>query len=377
MGGLGMSRKLKICVLGTAKSPQIVARTAAFRARGHDVAMISPVPEDWEAVDADYPKRDLGRGWIGKLYMAGWIAVAMMRRRADVYHAHYAAELTTWISWLLRRRPMVISVMGGDVLFEEQGTLGPVGRWLTRCALRGADFVTVKTHTLGDVVARFGVPRDRIEVVIWGVDLDRFRFSPELGQAYRRSLDIPADRPVALSPRMLAPFYNVPVMLEAWVSVVDRLPDALLLISELRGTPAFKEELRARVRDLGLEESVQFAPPLPLAEMPRAFSAADAVISIPPSDGYPQAVMEAAACRCPVILADLPHLHEVLKPDEHARYTDIAPKALAEAVIETLADRATANARAERAVAQVARLANFEENVARVERRLLTLAGAH
>ena len=45
------------------------------------------------------------------------------------------------------------------------------------------------------------------------------------------------------------------------------------------------------------------------------YQAADAVISVPESDGLPSSVLEAMACGVPVVVSDLPGPREALGPD--------------------------------------------------------------
>lgn len=359
-----------ICVLGVGSSPHIMARAVAFAKRGHRTELISPVPAASPHLEATWPNLGRMSGLTSIIYMAIWTSLRLMRTRAQVYHAHYAAEIGSWLAWLLHKRPLVVSVMGGDVLFEEQSSLGAFGRWMTRRTLAAAALVTVKTPQLADVVAGFGVPRSRIETVIWGVDLDIFAHSPEAGKTYRQRLGIARDRRVVFSPRMLRPFYKIDVIVEAWPELLKSIPEAVLLVSAFKADPAFRATLEARVAELGLAQSVLFAPELAQQDMSAAYSAADAVISIPPSDGFPQTVLEAAACMCPVVISNLPRLHDFLEPETDAVYTAIDPQSVAAALRRVLSDPSAAQQRAVRALEKVRAGADFNENVSRVEARI-------
>jgi hypothetical protein len=60
----------------------------------------------------------------------------LLRCRPDIVHVHYAYSLYGWAAGLLGCRPLVVTVMGGDVLFEEQGSPTPIGKWLTLSCLQ-------------------------------------------------------------------------------------------------------------------------------------------------------------------------------------------------------------------------------------------------
>lgn len=364
-----------ICVLGAASSPHVVTRAEAFAARGYDARLLSPVAGRSNLMPVMFPQSDT-RGLIGKLRLLWWTATNLLRQRADIFHAHYAAEVGTWLAWLLGRRPLAISVMGGDVLFDEQGSLGPLGRWLTRRALLGADLVTVKTPDLADVVAGFGVPRDRIEVVIWGVDLDFHRFNETAGRAFRQEIGVGADAVLVFSPRIMHPFYNIDLLVDAWPEVLRDVPQAVLVISTFGGSEAYRKHLERQAKEQGVAHAVVFAATRSPKEMPGAYSGSDLIVSIPPSDGFPQAVLEAAACGRPMVLSDLARLHSFLKPDVDVLYTPTDASAIARTIIAALTDPAASARRAESARQKVAAGANFRENVDRVDARFAQLMKA-
>ncbi len=364
-----------ICVLGAASSPHVLTRAEAFAARGYDVRLLSPVSGHSDVIPVDFPRSGT-RGLLGKLRLLWWTATSLLRQRADVFHAHYAAEVGTWLAWLLGRRPLVISVMGGDVLFHEQGSLGPLGRWLTRRALLGADLITVKTPDLADVVAGFGVPRANIEIVIWGVDLDIHRFDETAGQAFRREIGIGPDRAIVFSPRIMHPFYNIDLLVDAWPEVLCLVPQAVLVISTFGGATAYREHLQRRAEALGVAHAVVFASARPTAAMAGAYSGSELIVSIPPSDGFPQAVLEAAACGRPMVLSDLARLHSFFAPDVDVLYTELSISAIARTIVAALSDPTTSARRAEAAHRKVTTGANFRENVDRVEGRFMQLMKA-
>ena len=222
---------MRLCVLGAASSAHVVARAKVFADFGHDVTLTTPAQGDALGLKSVV----CARGNQGRLAWLISVIRAVKSIDADIYHAHYAAELTTWVAWLLGKRPLVITVMGGDVLFAEQGSLGPVGRWLTRRAVLGADLVTVKSPLLGEVVAGWGVARDRIMNVVWGVDARIF--APDVEGAAKRRVQwgISVNDTVLFSPRMLKPLYNQVLMVEA----LAKVPGVRLVLSTYNEDPAY------------------------------------------------------------------------------------------------------------------------------------------
>ncbi len=364
-----MDAVMRLLVLGSAASPHVLARAKALADLGHGVTLLSPTPPFGPA---DGLTVEVLRG--GRLALALRTAWRLWTLRHDAVHAHYAAEIGTWVAALLGRRPLAISVMGGDILFEEQGSLGPVGRFLTRVAVRRAKLVTVKNARLRQRVLDMGVPAGRVVEVIWGVDPDRFRPDPEARLAQRADWDLPADGVVVFSPRILAPFYRQHVILEAFGRVIARHPAAYLVFTTFGAAPGYRRQLLDRAADLGIADRLRWTAPVPQAGMARLFAACDLVVSLPASDGFPQAVLEAMACGVACVVTDLPEFRPLLKHGENAVMVAPEVDGLAPVLDGLLADpqrRSAVGAEARKAVQEAA---NFPRQVCLVQERLWQIA---
>ncbi len=204
---------------------------------------------------------------------------------ADIVHVHYAAGWEMGLVLLANRYPLVVTVMGGDVLFNEQWNPPSMRRWLTRELLREADLVTSKSDYLSCVLRQLGVRDEKIMRVFWGVDLQRFHRVPT--EALRENLGLsPQDR-VILSPRILRRFYNIHLIIEVMPRILKSYPNAKLLVTEYNPDQTYKADLVKRVRHLKLEEHVLFVGEIDHAEMPMYYSISDVAVGIPPSDGLP------------------------------------------------------------------------------------------
>jgi glycosyltransferase involved in cell wall biosynthesis len=121
--------------------------------------------------------------------------------------------------------------------------------------------------------------------------------------------------------------------------------DALLL-----GDGVLLSELRARIERAGLAGRI--AAPGYVAAAPAVLKRAAVFLSLSRYEGMPNAVMEAAAVSCPLVLSDIPAHRSVLDA-ESALFVPVEEPAAAErAVLATLRDPAAAKARAGRARAR-------------------------
>lgn len=368
-------KKPKLLVLGAATSPHVVARARVFAKLGWDVTMLSPLPPSEPFKDITVLCTARGTGLFGKIHSLLACASTLLKSQADVFHAHYAAEYGTWLAALLRRHPLVITVMGGDVLFTEQGSLGTIGRWLTTFALRKADYVTAKSKRLAITLEQLGVKPSRIEVVYWGVEPDLFYPDKDAGALRREKWGVASNKQILFCPRMLQPLYNQNLLVAALPKILDVFPDTHLVLSGYGKNEEYSELIEDQVRNLGLEKHLTVVEGLQRPEMASAYNTADMVISIPSSDGMPQSVLEAMACEKPLIISDLEHYRELFSDGETAALVKLDPDSIAKRVIGLLRNPDSASQMASSAAKLVAKVASFPQQANLVATKFKQLMG--
>jgi len=378
-------RPLTICAIGSSASAHVVNRVRCFVERGHRVYLISEARAGIDGVTEVVPSEARGQD-LPLVKVLNALALRCFRRpfphrallgllldflsilkqcQPDIVHVHYAYSGWAWMAVVAARHPLVVSIMGGDVLFEEQGSPTPRGRWLTRELLRAADLITSKSTFLIGVLDGLGGFGAKAIRVVWGGDLKRFRKVD--ADALRASLGLSRDQPVILSPKILRPLYNVHLLIEAMPDIVAACPGATLLVTEYGADPHYRQAMAARIQQLGLGARVKFVGHIPQEDMPRYYSLADVSAAVPSSDGLPQTLLEGMACEVPNILSRLPRYEEVVSHEESAYFVDIEPRAIARGVIRILRDAELRDRLVRRAADIVAVEGDFEADVARVE----------
>jgi glycosyltransferase involved in cell wall biosynthesis len=227
--------------------------------------------------------------------------------------------------------------------------------------------VLVKSEALREAVAAFGPFGAGVETVRWGVDPCLFRRDEPGARALRRELRLAEGDRVVLSPRILGPLYNIHLLLEAFPAVLSRVPEALLLVTEYAAEAAYRRRLEERAAALGVGSRVRFGGFVEHRAMPALYSLAEVAVSVPSSDGLPQSLFEAMACGTPMVLGRLPVYAEVVRDGESALLTDLAPPAIASAVLRLLESPALAAHIATVAAARVGEIADLGRETARVE----------
>jgi glycosyltransferase involved in cell wall biosynthesis len=330
-----VAEPLRVLVAGWLNSPHVAAWAEAVAVAGHDVHVAGRVVPGWPELEQRVPSYPLASGWpppLRGVRMSVELADLARALQPDLVHAHYLPEF----GWMAARKgltPLVCSAWGSDVL---------VGGWLaisrSRRALDGASVVFADSKHLAEETRALAGRDLRVEVVRWGLDLDRF--SPGDAAEARRALGLPEDGALVAGVRGLRPVYNAELQLDAFARVRSVHPAARFLLKHpLTETPS---SVQAAIDRLELGDAVTILGSVPPGRLPDVYRAADVVVSIPSSDSSPRSVWEALACGRPVVVSDLPWARAELADGENALLTPLDAVAVAGAIGRVLEDPASA-----------------------------------
>jgi glycosyltransferase involved in cell wall biosynthesis len=187
-------------------------------------------------------------------------------------------------------------------------------------------FMVISPSTKDDLVER-GIAPGRIDVVLCGLDHDRYR-------------DLALERfeaPTIVHLGRLRKYKSVEVALRALVRIRERLPEATLAIV---GDGPYRGALEAEARRLGLGPSVRFLGHVPEEALVEFLNRAHLLVNPSPKEGWGLTVVEANACGLPVVASDRPGLRDSVRDGETGflvPYGDDA--AFAEKALTILEDR--------------------------------------
>jgi glycosyltransferase involved in cell wall biosynthesis len=188
-------------------------------------------------------------------------------------------------------------------------------------AHRSRRLIAVSEATRADLMRAYGLPADRIDVVLHGVEPEFF------------ALDRKHTEPFVLCVSTLHPHKNLDRLIRAYAR---RKRDWRLIIAGMRGF--FADALDSLIKELGVEDSVRLTGWIPRAELLQLYARAQAFVYPSTFEGFGMPVLEAMAAGIPVACSDIPPLHEVA--GEAALFFDpLSEDAIAEAL-----DRITADA---------------------------------
>lgn len=320
-----------------APAVQVASMAQAFAELGHSVTLVTPVAGPPDERDVS---RTLGRP-------ARFLHRALSRRihRGQSYlHAARIARLVRTgrpdLVFSRNLRACLVPALRGSPTVFEAHTLssltGPQERWVIRRLLHAPGFrgvVAISQALADDLVDEFGVARDRILVAHDAADLP-------VTQEHRTAGTAPSDGTFRVGyTGSLHPGKGADLLVE----IAERCAWATF---EIAGGPDhLAEALRRRTRAAGLTNVVVHGRLAPVDA--RALQASCDVLVAPFSrrvesdSGHdisrwtsPMKLFEYMAAGRPIVVGDLPVLHEVLRPDIDALMVPPEdPDALVDALI--------------------------------------------
>jgi teichuronic acid biosynthesis glycosyltransferase TuaC len=263
---------------------------AGLLSRWSSAGKLASVPrrEEIEGIAVSHPRTlfvpRLAHGAWGPLYAASIApAVLGLRGQVDVVLGSWAYPdgFAAVIAARILHVPSVVKLHGSDINVIAK-LPGP--RRLTEWALPRAARIVAVSRALADEVVALGVLRERVAIVMNGVDGDLFQ--PAARAAARAELGLPAG-PLALYVGNLKVEKGVIDLARAWASV----PHGVLAI--VGGGPA-KGALEEAASGYG--DRVRLVGPQPLASIPRWLAACDVLVLPSHAEGTPNVILEALAC---------------------------------------------------------------------------------
>ncbi|MFN5066124.1 MAG: glycosyltransferase family 4 protein, partial [Aphanizomenon sp.] len=173
------------------------------------------------------------------------------------------------------------------------------------------DRFIVLSKAFGQILhQKYQIPWQKIHIIPGGVDIDHFQNNLSRQEA-RTKLNWPTNRPILFTSRRLVHRMGIDKLLQAIAMIKPDIPDIWLAIA---GRGHIQALLQQQVRELGLENNVQFLGFLPENDLPTAYQAAD--LTIMPSqsfEGFGLAILESLACGTPVLCTPVGGMPEILQ----------------------------------------------------------------
>ena len=250
--------------------------------------------------------------------------------KPQVVHTHMVhANLLTRVVRLFYRFPILICTIHN---IEEKGSRKSA-RWRV-LTYRLTDFLCdytsqVSRAGLEKYIANKAVSKEKIAFVPNGIDLSHFVVETAKTEKLRKELGLEG-KYVFLAVGSLTAQKDYFNMLEAFFELNKKHPDTVLIV--VGGGP-LEEDLLRRTQDLNLDHVVFFLGFR--NDIPVLMNMADAYIMSSAWEGLPIVLLEAAACRLPIIATDVGGNREIVINQKNGFLVPSKnPQTLARAMIE-------------------------------------------
>ncbi|GAB5381775.1 MAG: glycosyltransferase family 4 protein [Aliiglaciecola sp.] len=250
--------------------------------------------------------------------------------KADVVHImansgwswHLFATPAIWVAFLLRT-PVVVNYRGGhaEPFFERS--------WpIVKLSIDRASHVIVPSDYLKEV---FGKYDKRADVVPNILNNEVFFPKEHLGDVDTES------GPVLLVTRNLEPIYDIPTALRCLRRVMEKYPNAKLLVA---GSGPEYEALNKLARQLSIVNNVEFLGRLDSNRIAELYREADVLLNPSTVDNSPNSVIEALASGLAVVTTNVGGIPKLVENEHDAMMIPPGqPDLMAEKVIQVLDDK--------------------------------------
>ena len=272
----------------------------------------------------------------------------LIRELANIIRCTKADIVQTW----LRRMDVaggLAALWTGTPLIYSERSLWQSGGWrqrLRRSIVARARAVVANSDHAARVWQSMLPARTAVHVIPNALPLDELAAAP---RAARSTLGVADDAELIAFVGRFVPAKGITLLSQSLSSLLRARPRAQVIVcGEGPLLPAFagaiaRAGLTSRCHLVGYR-----------ADVWSILKSADALISTSHYEGRPNAVLEAMACGCPVVLSDIP-AHRELAGDDSAWFFQPFAEAAMLALSSSLDDRAAAAQRAERSQARVSR----------------------
>ena len=192
-----------------------------------------------------------------------------------------------------------------------------------KCCCRFLKYIATDFLSCSDLAASWMFPNiksSKIKIIKNGVNLEKFRFNQETRLAYRQLLNCDSNFIIGHVGRF-AYQKNHSYIIHIFNSVKKEIPSAKLL---LIGEGVMENEIKQKVRDLGLSDDVIFYGTTP--HIPEMMAAMDIFILPSHFEGLPIVGVEAQASGLPVIFSD--KISRDSKVTENVDFLPINPESI-------------------------------------------------
>jgi glycosyltransferase involved in cell wall biosynthesis len=350
---------MKVLMLAKIDSSHTKKWALALKEKGIEIALFSihcPNKNDEWYKQLDYvyfPSKDVASsGLFAKMYyITLFLSLKKMIRdfKPDVLHSHFATHYS-FLGCISGFKKHIVTVWGSDVyVFPKKRKLNKL---IFEFNLKKALCVISTSHAMAQEVALYS--NKTVTVIPFGIDLDLFK--PQFNQKDINEI-------VIGNIKSLEPIYGIDVLIKAFEKVKIKFPEKRLKLV-IVGKGSKLKDYQTLVSDLQLSEYVVFKGSVLPEAVPSILSTFNIFACLSRNESFGVSVIEAMACKIPVVVTKTPGFLEVVGTDTNGLFVEIENiDDAANKIINLISDEKLSSTISENAINRVNSLYNLNENI--------------
>ena len=316
----------------------------ALAAAGHHVTVIclqdqaDPFTETVNGVEIHrvrFERRRGGKLWYILEYVWAFVLFFLkltdleFKQHFDIIHVHNMPDFLVFTGFFPRLRGAKLILDLHDPMPElfmskfdlERGTIIRLLELEERISCWYADRLITVDQSFKDIFVRRKISADKITIVRNMPDERLFALSDSL-----RKVQPPPDRFVLIFAGTIAERYRITDVIHAVKKAKSQIPHIQLrLVGKLSKEGHYADELQDLTRELQLEDTVEFLPPVPVEEVPKVYRQADLGLEPSRHDPYtdyvlPLKLLECVALEVPCLVSRRPTIESYFTDEDVAYF---------------------------------------------------------
>ena len=200
--------------------------------------------------------------------------------------------------------------------------------------LRGASKVIALSRMEAEQYRGMGVPEEKIAIIPNGIDLSEYTHLPPKG-SFKKKFNIDEDEKIVLYLGRIHRVKGIDILVKAFANIVEKLDDVKLVV--VGPDDGYLGELKALIKALKMTDNVLITGPFYGKDKLEAYVDADVYVLPSRYETFPMTILEAVACRMPIILTENCGIMEYFR-DRVGLVVKPTPKSLVDTLLKILQD---------------------------------------
>ena len=267
---------------------------------------------------------------------------SLTRKHFDVLHAHspLTVGLLAYFTASTKNLPLIytyhtsitdythyLKIIGGT------GVIRHAARWFSTTSTNLGDQIVVPSPKFHRLLLEQKVTKP-IHTIPNGIDLSHFKAAKNPG-SFRSRLGIKPDAPILLSVGRVDPEKRLDFLIDAFVRLADRIPNAHLVFA---GDGSARKKLEAHAANTTVSDRIHFLGMVNRVELPDLLHDATVFLSASTTEVHPISVIEAIASSLPLVAVQDEAFEGMIVENENGHLTPLDVSVFSDTLVKLLSD---------------------------------------